>query len=349
MIRTRAAWLLAIAATSSTLGLAACGGDDKTSDADAGASKELTVYSGREAEYAAPLFQRFEKAMGIKVRVRYGESAELAATLVEEGGRSPADVFFAQDAGSLGAVQDEGLFARLPKATLDLVPAQFRSRGGTWVGTSGRARVLAYDSRELQESDLPDSVYDLTGREWTGKVGWAPTNASFQAFVTAMRKVDGDAKAKAWLEGMKANNAQAFDKNSILRDAIKNGEVLVGLINHYYVLEAIHEAGGSTGKYPVKLHFFPNGDIGSLVNAAGIAILKGADHAGAAQKLVEYLLSDAAQEYFADEVGEYPLIEGVKADPSLPALASIKQPEVDLSDLDDLKGTLDLLQETGVL
>ena len=348
MISTRAAGLLAIVTAS--LAFAGCGDDDPkpTKTASTGQDKQLTIYSGREEEYVAPLVERFEKATGVKTEVRYGDTAELAATLIEEGDRSPADLFFAQDAGALGAVQRKSLFATLPAKTLNLVPARYRSRDGAWVGTSGRARVLAYDKRELKTSELPSTVYDLVKPEWKGKVGWAPTNASFQSFVTAMRKVDGDEKAKAWLEGMKANDAQAYEKNSILRDAIKDGEVQIGLINHYYVLEAIAEEGGKVQDYPVAVNF-PDGDIGSFVNAAGIGILAGADHAGAAQAFVDYVLSAAGQKYFADDVKEYALIDGVPADPSLPALSSIKQPDIDLSDLDDLQGTLDLMQDAGVL
>lgn len=180
-------------------------------------------------------------------------------------------------------------------------------------------------------------------------MGWAPTNASFQAFVTAMRKADGDDKARAWLEGMKANDAQAYEKNSLIRDAIDDGEVEVGLINHYYVLEAIEEGGGDAADYPVKLHFFPGGDVGSLVNAAGAGILKSSENQEAAARFVDYVLSPESQRYFADEVKEYPLVSGVQADPALPKLDSIEQPDVDLGDLDDLQGTLEMLQETKVL
>ncbi len=350
MMHTRTACLLAAAATTMSLGLTACGDDEASTTTGAGdGASEVTVYSGREEEYVGPLVKRFEKESGTKVNIRYGETAELAATIVEEGGRSPADVFFAQDAGGLGAVEKEGLFTKLPDSTLDAVPARFRSPDGAWVGTSGRARALAYDGRKVQDADLPASVYDLTRPEWKGKVGWAPTNASFQAFVTAMRKADGDDKARAWLEGMKANDAQAYEKNSLIRDAIGDGEVEVGLINHYYVLEAIEESGGNGADYPVKLHFFPGGDVGSLVNAAGAGILRSSENQDAAARFVDYVLSPEGQRYFAGEVKEYPLVSGVQADPALPELDSIQQPDVDLGDLDDLQGTLEMLQETKVL
>lgn len=340
---TNARRLAAPAIAAVGLGLAGCG--DDSGGADAG--KQLTIYSGREAEYVAPLIKNFEQGSGIKVKIRYGETAELAATLIEEGSRSPADVFFAQDAGGLGAVEKEGLLAPLPQEILSTVPARYRSPQSVWVGTSGRARALAYDGRKLKPSQLPASVFDLTKPEWKGKVGWAPANASFQAFVTAMRKVEGDDRAGAWLKAMKANDAQTYEKNSLIRDAIDSQEIEAGLINHYYVLEAAEEGGGDD--YPVKLHFFPGGDVGSLVNAAGIGILQRAPHTDTAKAFASFLLSRGSQEYFADKVREYPLVKGVEAAPKLPALSSIKQPDVTLSDLDDLKGTLELLQKSGVL
>jgi iron(III) transport system substrate-binding protein len=332
----------------SVLVLAACGDDDGGGSAagDAGGDRQLTIYSGRDEALVKPLIDRFQRQTGIRVRVRYGETAELAATLREEGDRSPADVFFGQDAGALGALQQAGLPEMLPQRTLDEVSSRFRSAEGRWVGTSGRSRVLAYDERELSEDDLPRSVLDLTQPAWKGRVGWAPTNASFQAFVTGLRRVEGDDGARRWLEDMQANDVKAFESNVVIRDAIAKGEVDTGLINHYYVLEAIAEEGDD---YPVKLHFFADGDIGSLVNVAGAAVLESSERKPEARRFVDFLLGAEAQRYFANDTKEYPLAAGTEPDPALPPLASIEQPDLDLSDLDDLQGTLELLQETGVL
>lgn len=338
-----------------SIALAACGDDgdqngSATTTAASGDGSSLTIYSGRDEEYVAPLIDRFKKqSPGVDVKVRYGNSAELAATIREEGDRSPADLFLSQDAGALGALQDEDALAALPQATLDQVAARYRSGAGAWVGVTGRARVLGYDSRKVSKHELPDSVYDLTAPRWKGKVGWAPTNASFQSFVTAMRKVDGEEKAKRWLEDMQANDVQSYEKNSIIRDAVADGEIEVGLINHYYILEGIREGEVSGKDYPVKLHFFPGGDVGSLVNVAGAGILKSADQGGNAQRFTDFLLAKPQQAYFAEDIGEYPLVESVAPDPSLPPLQDIQSPDVDLADLADLKGTLELLQETGVL
>ncbi len=209
--------------------------------------------------------------------------------------------------------------------------------------------MLAYDSRKLQKDELPDSVFDLTQPQWKGKVGWAPTNASFQAFVTAMRLTAGEEKTKKWLEEMKANDTQAYEKNSIIRDAVADGEIEVGLINHYYVLEGIREGEVEEENYPVQLHFFPGGDVGTLVNVSGAAIPNASDQQDAAKSFISFLLADPQQEYFAKQVGEYPLVPGVKQDPSLPPLSSIEQPDIDLADLEDLQGTQELLKETGVI
>lgn len=321
-----------------SLGAAACGNGDEEGP--------LTVYSGREEELVGPLFATYEEETGNEVEVRYGDSAELASTIVEEGGNSPADVFFSQDAGALGALEEEGLLSELDEELLARVDEPFRSSTGAWVGTSGRARVIAYDSRRLSESDLPDSVLDLTDPEWSGRVGWAPTNGSFQAFVTALRLTEGEDVAREWLEGMVANDAEPFEDNSTIRDAIADGEIEVGLVNHYYVAQAQAEADGD---YPVDVHFPPAGDAGSLVNVAGAGVLAASERQGEAGELVAFLLSDEAQRFFASETKEYPLVAGVRADPEVVPLAKIEHPDIDLSRLSDLDATLKLIEQSGAL
>lgn len=307
---------------------------------------ELTIYSGREQDLVGPLLERYAKEEGVDIKVRYGGTPELAATINEEGDASPADVFFSQDAGALGSLQGEGRLARLPRDLLRAVDERFRSRQGDWVGVSGRARVVAYNRDELKESDLPRSVLGLTARRWKGKVGWAPTNASFQSFVTAMRKSVGEERAERWLREMRNNDVQVYENNVAIRDAVAKGEIEVGLINHYYVAEARAQEGP---RYPVRIYEPPGGDPGALVNAAGAAILASADASEEARRFVRFLLSDEAQRYFAEETKEYPLAAGVEPEPGLIPLARIQQPDVDLSDLADLQGTVELLEKTGVL
>lgn len=329
------------------IGLAACSPVDPGTEGQstAGAQTTVTVYSGRSEELVGPLLEQFTEETGIEVEARYGDTAEMANLILTEGENSPADVFFAQDAGALGAVAAEGLLAALPNEILDLVDERFRSPGGEWVGVSGRARVVVYNTDALSESDLPDSIFGFTDPEWAGRIGWAPTNGSFQSFVTALRVIEGEDRAREWLEGIQANDPSVYEGNNPALDAVIAGEIDVAFINHYYLMQRLVEDPEAAAAN----YFLTDGDPGALVNVAGAGILTTAANDDAARLLVDFLLSTQAQEYFASETKEYPLVDGVEPAAELPALESIGTPEVDLSDLSDLEGTLELLQEAGIL
>lgn len=314
--------------------IAACGSSD---------NDKLTLYSGRIQALIGPAVDIYEKQAGGDVDVRYGDSPSLAAQLVEEGKNSRADLFFAQDAGSLDAIEKAGNLEQLPQDILDRVPERFRSRTGRWVGVTARSRIIAYGPK-VKASELPDSPLELTDPKWKGRVGWAPTNASMQGYITALRLVEGEDVARKWLEGMVANDVQVFDSNVPIRDAIAKGEIDLGLINHYYVAEA----RAKDPNYPVKVHF-PTKDLGSLVNTAGVGVLASSKRKDEAIAFVRTMLEQPAQEYFADSSKEYPLAAGVKASKELTPLDEIPAPDVDLADLGDLKGTLDLMRDTGAL
>jgi iron(III) transport system substrate-binding protein len=309
--------------------------------------QRLTVYSGRNENLVGPLIEQFAAATGIEVDVRYAGTAELAVTILEEGDASPADVFFAQDAGALGALAQEGRFAQLPETVLERVDERFRSPDGHWVGTSARARVLVYNTDLLTEDEVPTAVDELLDPKWDGQVGWAPENASFQAFVTAFRVLRGDDAAREWLEGMLANNVVSFgSSNSDIVRAVGNGEIPLGLVNHYY-LYAVKEEEGED--FPIANHYLDPADVGALINIAGAGILSSGAHQDEALTFVEYLLSDEAQTYFAEETSEYPVVEGVPSPVGLPPLSEVGSPDIDLSDLADLQGTVELLTEVGAV
>jgi iron(III) transport system substrate-binding protein len=305
----------------------------------------IVVYSGRSEELVAPLFEQFTEATGIEVDARYGDSAEMANLILTEGENSPADVLFTQDAGALGAVAEEGLLVALPDDVLGRVDDRFRSESGEWVGVSGRARVVAYNTEALTAEDLPASILDFTDPEWSGRIGWVPTNASFQAFVTALRVLEGEDAARAWLEAIQANDPMVYDSNAVALEAVAAGEVDVAFINHYYLHQRLAEEPDTAAAN----HFLTDGDPGALVNVAGAGILGTAANPDAAAEFLDYLLSEEAQTFFATETYEYPLIEGVATDPALPPLSDIGTPDIDLSQLSDLEGTLDLLGEVGAL
>jgi len=234
----------------------------------------------------------------------------------------------------------------LPEDALNQVEERFRDPDGEWVGVSGRARVASYNTEVLGVEELPSSILDFTGPEWSGRIGWAPTNGSFQAFVTALRVIEGEDVAREWLEGVQANNPRRYDNNLAVLEGVISGEIEVGFVNHYYLFQIQEESGGGI---PAANYYFQNGDSGSLVNVAGIGILNTAENTAEAEEFLTFMLSEEAQQYFADETFEYPLIEGVPINEDLVPLSEIQTPNVDLSNLNDLQGTLDLLRETGVL
>jgi iron(III) transport system substrate-binding protein len=319
---------------------AGCGGGAGGGDADDGS--RLTVYSGRAEELVGPLYQRFERSTGIKVDARYGDSAELAATIGEEGPNSPAEVFFAQDAGALGAVAREGRLKPLSRELLGRVEERFRDPRGRWVGVSGRARVLAYDKRRLRPDQLPDTIFAFTEPRWRGKIGLAPTNASFQAFVSAMRLTSGDARTRAWLEGIDRNEPVLLENNIQTLEAIARGEIEVGLVNHYYLYELRKERP----RLPVENHFLRARDPGSLVNASGVGLLSDAPEA---RRLADFLLSVEGQRHFATDTEEYPLLAGVRPDENLRPLERIHGPRISLGELGEkLPSTVEMIRAAGL-
>jgi iron(III) transport system substrate-binding protein len=334
----------AVIITALALTAAACGGD--AAGDEAVDESKLVVYSGRQEALVQPVVDDFQAETGIEVSVRYGNTAQLAAQIIEEGDRTKADVYFSQDAGALGALTKEEMLAELPADVLDLVDPRYRADDGTWIGTSARARVIVYDPKQLTEAEVPDSVFALTEPQWKGKVGISPSNASFEAFVTAMRVLYGEDKAREWLEGMAANDVQLFDNNVLILNAAEDGVIALGLINHYYWYEQVAEEGLEA--VPARLKFLPSGDPGALVNVAGVGVLAATDRADDAFRFVRHLLGEDAQTHFAQDTKEYPLIDGIAPAEGLPPLNSLQSPEIDLSDLDTLEQTLRMIEEAGL-
>ncbi len=332
--------------------LTACGGSDSTESADDAASPQastaerVVVYSGRSEELVTPLFEDFTAETGIPVEVRYGDTAELAAQIIEEGDASPADLYFGQDAGALGALDAAGQCAPLPAAVAETVPAAYRSADGNWTGITGRARVIAYDSSQVSADEVPTSVFELTDPKWAGQVAIAPTNGSFQAFVTAMRVAAGDEATQAWLQGLIDNDVQLYEKNGLIRDGVDAGEVQLGLINHYYWYRKAAEVGED--QLNVRVAFTEPGDPGTLVNIAGACVVAPSDNTEGAEELLTWLLSDETQTWFVENTFEYPLTPGVAGPKGAPAIEEVQGPDIPLAELEDLPGTLQMLQDVGL-
>jgi len=333
-VKAPAVCLLLLTVAAVALLASACGRDGGS----------LTVYSGRSESLVDPIIQLFTEETGIKVSVKFAGTPQLAATLLEEGSNSPADVFFAQDPGGLGSV--EQLLAPLPAGILDRVPEWARSPEKRWVGISGRARVVVYNTDNLSEGDLPDDIWGFTDPKWKGRIGWPLTNASFQTMVTGMRSARGEERTRQWLKGIQANSPKFFASNTPTVAAVGAGEVDVGFVNHYYLYRFLTEEGED---FPARNYHLRGGGSGALVMVAGAGILRSSNKERDAKRFIEYLLSEPAQQFFAQETFEYPLIEGVSVHHLLTPLEEIKKPSISLKELADLDGTQKLLRETGIL
>lgn len=310
-------------------------------------SADLTIYSGRNEQLVGALIEQLKERIGGTIEVRYGDSAELAAQLLEEGDAGDADIFFSQDAGALGALDQAGRLQPLPQGVLDAVPPTYRAKDGSWVATSARSRVLYYDPRQVPEAALPNTLDALTDPMWKGRIGYAPTNASWQAFVTGVRVLRGEDGARAWLTAFAANEPVRFGNNIQILDGVSAGQIALGLSNHYYYYERVAEIGPAGVN--ARVHFVPGGDALGLVNVAGAGVLSGAGDTQRAQRAVEFLVSPTAQQYFADVTAEYPVRAGITSTVhDLPALSTLQPPDIDLSDLSSLQQTLALLQQTGL-
>lgn len=310
-----------------------------------GGRDALVIYSGRDEALVAPILDDFAEETGVDIDVRYGESGALALQLSEEGDRTKVDVFLSQSPGPTTVVAGEPGLAELDPATLELVDERWRGEDGRWIGVTARQRVLVYNADMVSEDELPESVFDLVDPEYQGEVALAPTNASFQDFVTAMRQAEGDDVTQEWLDGMAANQSPTYADNSSIVAAVGRGEIPMGLVNHYYNYRALEE----DPDLPTRNHLFPPDDIGSLLIDSTVAIVESTDHRDDAERFVEFLLSEEAQEFFSAETFEYPLAAGAAPAAELPPVDELEGAGVDLTAFGDLRVTAQMIDDSGLL
>jgi len=330
---------LAVLAALALALLPACGRDSEPETA----REVVVVYSGRNESLAGPLFARLGEELGIEIKVRYGGTAELAATLMEEGPATPANLFLSQDAAALGALAGAGLVVELPPEALARVAPEYRSRDGVWVGLSGRARCVVYNTERMRPEDLPAGLEQIVEPRFRGRFGIAPTNGSFQAHLAVYRTVAGRAALESLLAGLVANRPGFYPKNSAIVEAVIAGEIDFGLVNHYYLLRALAESPAA----PAANYFMPSGAVSSFVNLSGVGVLRPTP---ATLALVEALLGDTSQRYFAEETFEYPLIAGLAPAAGLPPLGDLRARQLPFDEVAaNLEETLELIAASGLL
>jgi iron(III) transport system substrate-binding protein len=335
----RGSWSGWLVACFCLLVLAGCGGGSS--------NQELVIYSSRTQSLVQPLLEQYAEQTGTNIRVRYGNTASIVATLLEEGQNSPADVLYLAEPSGWAVLSEAGLLSNLPDNLLEKVDPRFHSSQGEWVGTSGRSKVVVYNTENIvPERDLPQSIMDFTDPKWKGRIGWAPTHGEWQILLMAIRIEEGEEAARRWLEGIKANEPETYPNLISIVQAVADGEVDVGFVNHYYVPRFIAEEGED---FRARNYYLGNGDPGAVIDVAGVAIPQSSNLREAAERFVEYMLDVEAQQYFAQETHEYPLSAGVPPAGDLPPLSSLDPPSIDPGELSELESMQRLLRETGII
>jgi len=343
-----------------TLVLASCGGssipnnlegaaaDIYSGDCTQSTGEELTIYSGRSEELIEPVLDAFECESGIDVRTNFGDPTDLALLLVEEGERSPADVFLSKSPGAVGFLRGEGLLASLSADVTSLTSESNVGGDDSWVGITGRQRVLVYNLDLVEPSDLPTSVLELTDPKYAGKVAIPATNGSFQDWFTVFRAQQGDEAAQAWLTAMADNGAIVTESNRPTVDAVGRGEFEFGLVNHYYNFQEAEALGDA---HRAENHSFAADDIGSLVIVTAGAVTSTSDNPEAGEALLKFMLNEGAQTFFTTDSLEYPLAADVSPAAVLPPLNDDGADfDVTFDDLGDgLTRTVEIIEASGIL
>ena len=335
-LRITAVLAVTVAAT-----LSACSGNN-----DGAEPRSITVYNAQHEDLLVEMAPIFEKKTGIKVRLRHGKDFELGNQLVAEGAKTPADVFLTENSPAMSLVESRGLFAPLPAETLRKIPAEYRPESGSWTGWAGRATVLVYNSENISEADLPESIMDLADPAWKGRTSFSPSGADFQAIVSAVLQLEGETATKEWLAGLKANGT-VYQGNNVVMNSVNDGQVDTGVIYHYYWYRDQEEAGQNSDNS--KLHYFGKKDPGAFLSVSGAGVLKASKNKADAQKFVDFLVSESGQKALANSYAlEYPLNPAISLEPPIPPLSEIDPPAVDVTDLNGPK-VIEMMQEAGLL
>ena len=301
---------------------------------------DLTLYLGRgEGGLYENVLQAIEKRNPkLNLKIRRGGSAALANTIVAEkkAGVKRADLFWAVDTGSIGMVTDAGAAKPLPTDLTEQLKEGFQYP--SWSPVTGRVRTLPYNTQRVSPEQIPASVMALADSDL--KLGWAPAYSSFQSFVTAMRLLEGEKATRAWLKGVNRNAKKYAGELGVVM-GVERGEVDVGFANHYYTLRL------KSGKPDANVALaYTKNDAGCLVNASGIVALSDGD---LPVNFIRYLLTHEVQSYLAREAYEIPLVQDVAQPEGLASLSTLTPPAMDLRNLADLRPTLNLMRDVGVL
>ena len=275
--RVRLLALVGCAALLATI-LTSCG------SAASSSTPTITLYNGQHLQTTNALVTAFEKQTGIQVAVHSDDEDVLANQLIQEGSRSPADVFFTENSPALMTLEERGMLARVAPSTLAHVPSKYDSPGGHWVGVTARVNVLVYNTNLLKPDQVPTSILDLGQPQWKGKIAIAPSETDFQPIVTSVLRTYGQATTLKWLEGLRQNaGALQFPDNETLVDMVSRRSNSIDLcsLNQYYWYRERDMVGADNMHSAIA--FLAPKDPGYVLDVSGAGILASSTHKAAAQ------------------------------------------------------------------
>ena len=340
-------WLVGLSVGSlAALSLAACGSGSPS----ATHQTTLTLYSGQHVQTTDSLVAGFEKAYPhITVAVRSDDEDTFDAEIVQEGSRSPADVFYTENSPALEYLQHKGLLAKVDSSTLALTPSKYNSPVGDWVGVSARVSVLIYNPSLIKKSDLPTSVLGLADPKYHGKLAFAAGETDFQPIVTSVLQAYGKKAALAWLNGIKSNaGGHVYPDNETIADEVNRGAVAFGVVNQYYWYRMQAEIGASN--IHSQIAYFAPMNPGYVLDVSGAGILKSSKHQAAAQLFLHFLVSKSGQEIIAHSISyEYPVASGVSTDQPETPFGMLRPYPISIAQLGTGQAAISLLREVQLL
>jgi iron(III) transport system substrate-binding protein len=346
-LRTRGAALLTGAAL--VVASAAATVPIEAGPAAAASPTTITLYNGQHEQTTQTLVSAFERQTGINVKVRSDDEDVLANQIAQEGSNTPADVFFTENSAPLDFLQEKGLLGPVARTTLAAVPSRYSSPQGDWVGVSARVSVLVYNPSVVPASQLPTSILDLASPKWKGKLGIAPGETDFQPLVTSIARSKGRAAALRWLRAIKANAGDHnYPDNETLTSMVNQGQVGIGVINHYYWYRFLDENG--KGNTHSAIAYFAPGDPGYVLDVSGAGLMRSTQHRAAAQRFLAFLVSPAGEQIVAHSTSyEYPLGSGVTTAAPLRPFNTLHPSSLSIRQIGDGQEAVELLREVQLL
>jgi iron(III) transport system substrate-binding protein len=310
---------------------------------------EVNVYTSRQSELIQPIFDAFTAETGIEVNVLYAKKG-LIERLKAEGKRSPADIYITADVANVKAATDAGLTQEHGLDTVTgVVPEELRDAGGHWFALTTRARVV-YASRERVAEGEVTTYEDLADPKWKGRICTRPGGHYYNlALIAAVIAHHGPEQARAWVQGLKANLARTPQGNDRAQvKAVWAGECDIAIGNTYYMGKMLAKTEQQAWAEAVNVVFpvFEGG--GAHVNISGAAITQSAPNRNDAVKLVEFMLSEAAQKLYAELNFEYPVRAGVPASELVASWGTFEPDTIPLTEIGNLRAeALRIVEETG--